>query len=86
MSYHHLRDDRPRARQRHRCGLCQEAIEVGEQHVARTGVECGGVYTFRMHTECEAATHDWDEGAWATWDPEGFREDYAPKEAADAAE
>ncbi len=64
MGWEHLSDTTPRARKTYRCFLCGEAIEIGEVHVRRSGVMDNDLISTRMHTECEAATTDWDETDW----------------------
>lgn len=68
MSWTHFRDTTHKARKRHWCLVCNEAIEVGEVYAARTGVE-DVVYTFRMHLECKELSSDWDQEDWECHSP-----------------
>jgi len=46
--------DGVKSRKPRRCTLCGERIEIGEAHNTRTGVDCGDIWTMRMHPVCEA--------------------------------
>jgi hypothetical protein len=75
VSWNHLEDTHPVARKAHRCYLCGREIAVGERHVRRTGVGEDGLWTGRMHEECEALTVGWTEDDWECHDPAEFRDD-----------
>ncbi len=59
-----LSDTKPRAKKTSKCFLCGEAIEPGEIHIRRSGINDGRLDMFRMHLECEAETHDWNLMDW----------------------
>lgn len=62
MGWTHLSDAHPRAMKRYRCVGCWEFIEIGEQHLYRTGVLDGEIMGARWHPECEEyAFSDGDE-------------------------
>ncbi len=71
--YTYVSETQPIARKAYVCGLCELDIAKGERHVARVGVGNGAIHTFRMHTKCEALTHEWDEFGWEENDPAEFR-------------
>ena len=78
MGWTHLSDTRPKARKGHVCALCGLPIAVGQEHIARRGVNDGEMMTVRMHTDCELVTHDWDQDDWECCiDPHAFREELA---------
>jgi hypothetical protein len=41
-----------KAKKKHHCVWCWEPINIGELYDYRCGVECGDVWTMRMHPEC----------------------------------
>lgn len=41
------------ARNPYRCALCGQRIHVGERHDIRTGASPDGIWTMRMHPECQ---------------------------------
>lgn len=68
MSWVHLEDKIVTARKPHRCYLCDKPIAKGEKYLRRSGIEEGeGHITYKMHSECEEHTRDWDEGDWETF-------------------
>lgn len=73
MSWQHLRDTMPVACKEHQCYLCDGPIRAGERHVSRVGMANGDLLSMRMHTACEALTHDWDETDWESFDAAEFR-------------
>ncbi len=75
MNWTHIEDTKPKARKRHFCYLCGIAIEKGQFHIARTGVESTeGFATFRMHLDCEPHTRKWNQDDWECHDASDFRE------------
>lgn len=67
MSWTFLGQKRTKARKRHRCFSCKEAINPGDEYIKRSGVERGeGYANMHMHPECEQATHDWSDEDWET--------------------
>ena len=46
--------ERRKARKKHRCTYCGEAILAGEEYVYQSGVYDGAWYTNKMHPECFA--------------------------------
>jgi hypothetical protein len=64
MSWTHLSDTTPKARKQYRCDICNEIIEVGEDHVARRGAGEGRIVTMRMHLDCEEFSKAWDQMDW----------------------
>jgi hypothetical protein len=80
MTWTHLADSTPKARKPYRCYLCGLAINMGDVHVKRTGVQDGSLNVARMHARCEAVTHKWTIDEWENHEPSGFRE-YDLKEA-----
>lgn len=69
MSWHFLNDTTPKARKVYRCHVCYEAIEVGEYHFARRGIDEMGPHTTRMHLECEELTRTWRYDDWECHSP-----------------
>ena len=63
----HISTTRPKARKRHRCYLCGEAIEIGEVHVSEASKIDGDLIASRFHGECLAATKDWQDDDWETF-------------------
>jgi hypothetical protein len=46
----------------HRCWFCNERIEIGDTYDKRTGADNDGLWTMKMHPECNAyASEHWDE-------------------------
>lgn len=59
-----------KARKKHRCDVCGQRINPGDQQVTRSGVESGeGFYRMHMHPECEEYSRDWDNGDWESHSP-----------------
>jgi hypothetical protein len=52
-------ETRPRARHRHQCGLCYEAIEVGDRYVRQFNRDGGEVWTWKAHLKCDALASVW---------------------------
>ena len=48
----------PIARRRHKCQLCECAIEKGQRYERQTVSECGRVYDFICHEECSELISD----------------------------
>jgi len=63
MSWAFVRESTPKARKAHTCDLCFLPIPQGQVHVARVGSDCG-LFTFRMHLECERVTRGWESEDW----------------------
>jgi len=61
------------ARKRYRCWFCNQTIEVGERHLKRVGADEDGIWTMRMHPECEAATSNWDQDDYECHEPGEFK-------------
>jgi len=61
VSWVHLSDSRPVARNQYRCMLCWCPIPQGEKHHARRGIGDEGPLTYRTHLECIGQTEDWTE-------------------------
>lgn len=65
-----ISDKLVKTRKRHRCRLCNEFIEIGEQAIARNGFESGeGPWTIHMHPECEPFSREWDCYDWEENEP-----------------
>lgn len=59
-----------KARKKHRCDVCDEAINPGETQVTRSGVqEREGWYTMHMHPICEEYSRKWDSMQWECHSP-----------------
>lgn len=56
--------DGVKARKRHRCVLCGEAIVAGDLYDIRTGVNSDGFWTMHMHPECHEIEHGNVDSDW----------------------
>jgi hypothetical protein len=72
VSWTCLKDGMVTARKPHRCYLCGELIATREKHHRRVGVNGREMIEMRMHSECEAETHDWDAMDWESFDETEF--------------
>lgn len=85
MGWTHFSDTKPKARKAHVCELCGLSIAVGQEHVARRGVNDGEIMTLRMHPDCERVTQDWHQDDWECgMDHHAFRQELAEFIAANA--
>jgi hypothetical protein len=61
-----------KARKRHACSWCDEAIEIGEQYKRYRYFNYGDAGTVKMHPECHTAMIEESGGHAIEWSPGEF--------------
>ncbi len=73
MSWQHIQDTKPKARNKYRCYLCGFPILKGERYTRRVGVCDGDLSMTKMHDACESKTKSWTHDDWEFTDEWEFR-------------